>query len=72
MGWNLVIVLPVVAWMNRTPGAWLPIANANTPVREGYGFGPMAAVYALAIVVWFVGKRRCLAGAATRRRHAAA
>lgn len=71
MGWNLVIALPVVAWMNRAPGAWMPIADANAAVREGSGFGPAVAVYALGIVVWFAGKRWCL-GAPARRRHAAA
>jgi UDP-N-acetylmuramyl pentapeptide phosphotransferase/UDP-N-acetylglucosamine-1-phosphate transferase len=72
MGWNLVIALPVVAWMNRAPGAWMPIANANAEMREGYGFGAATAVYVLAVVVWIVGKRRCLGGARQRRRHAAA
>jgi UDP-N-acetylmuramyl pentapeptide phosphotransferase/UDP-N-acetylglucosamine-1-phosphate transferase len=72
MGWNLVIALPVVAWMNRTPGAWMPIANTNIQIQEGHGLGAAAAVYALATVVWIVGKRRCLAGARERGRHAAA
>lgn len=72
MGWNLVIALPVVAWINRTPGAWMPIANTNIEVREGYGFGAAAALYALGVVVWVVGKRRCLAAAHRRRSHAGA
>ena len=69
MGWNLVIALPVVAWINRAPGAWMPIANANVQTREGTGFAAAAAVYALGIVVWIMGKRWCLAAPA-RRRHA--
>ncbi len=69
MGWNLVIALPVVAWINRTPGSWLPIANANAEMREGSGLGAAVAVYALGIVVWIAGKRWCLAAPA-RRRHA--
>jgi UDP-N-acetylmuramyl pentapeptide phosphotransferase/UDP-N-acetylglucosamine-1-phosphate transferase len=69
MGWNLVIALPVVAWINRAPGAWLPIANVNAEVREGSGLGAAVAVYALGIVVWLAGKRWCL-GPRARRRHA--
>ena len=69
MGWNLVIALPVVAWINRAPGAWMPIANANAEMREGSGLGAAALVYALGAIVWLVGKRWCLARPA-RRRHA--
>ena len=72
MGWNLVIALPVVAWINRTPGAWMPIANTNIEVRESNGLGAAAAIYALGVVVWVVGKRRCLAAAHRRRSHAGA
>ncbi len=72
MGWNLVIVLPVVAWINRAPGAWMPIANANAQMREGSGLGAAVMVYAVGIVVWIVGKRWCFAGARKRGRHAAA
>jgi UDP-N-acetylmuramyl pentapeptide phosphotransferase/UDP-N-acetylglucosamine-1-phosphate transferase len=72
MGWNLVIVLPVVAWINRAPGAWMPIANANAQMREGSGLGAAVMVYAIGIVVWIVGKRWCFAGARKRGRHAAA
>jgi UDP-N-acetylmuramyl pentapeptide phosphotransferase/UDP-N-acetylglucosamine-1-phosphate transferase len=57
MGWNLLIVLPVVCWMNRTSAA-----------RMSPGIGSAIAVYALAVVVWWSGKRCCLA----RNRHAAA
>ncbi|HEY6893335.1 MAG TPA: glycosyltransferase family 4 protein [Rhodanobacteraceae bacterium] len=69
MGWNLVIALPVVAWVNRGPGAWMPIANANVEMREGSGLGAAVAVYALGLAVWIAGKRWCLAAPA-RRRHA--
>jgi UDP-N-acetylmuramyl pentapeptide phosphotransferase/UDP-N-acetylglucosamine-1-phosphate transferase len=69
MGWNLVIALPVVAWINRAPGAWMPIANANAQMREGSGLGAAVAVYALGAVVWMFGKRWCLA-APSRRHHA--
>jgi UDP-N-acetylmuramyl pentapeptide phosphotransferase/UDP-N-acetylglucosamine-1-phosphate transferase len=69
MGWNLVIALPVVAWINRAPGAWMPIANANVEMREGSGLGAAVAVYALGIAVWLAGKRWCI-GVPARRRHA--
>jgi len=69
MGWNLVIALPVVAWINRAPGAWMPIANANAEMREGSGLGAAVLVYVLGAIVWLVGKRWCLARPA-RRRHA--
>jgi Glycosyl transferase family 4 len=69
MGWNLVIALPVVAWINRAQGAWMPIANANIETREGSGLGAAVAVYALGTVVWILGKRWCFAAPA-RRRHA--
>jgi hypothetical protein len=72
MGWNLVIALPVVAWINRAPGAWMPIANTNLDMRESSGLGAAAAVYALGVVVWIAGKRWCLGAARQRRRHAAA
>lgn len=57
MGWNLLIVLPVVCWMNRMPQAGM------SP-----GIGPAVVVYALAGLVWLLGKRWCL----TRSRRAAA
>jgi UDP-N-acetylmuramyl pentapeptide phosphotransferase/UDP-N-acetylglucosamine-1-phosphate transferase len=57
MGWNLLIVLPVVCWMNRMP-----------PARMSPGIGAAIVVYALAGLVWWFGKRWCL----KRSRHAAA
>jgi UDP-N-acetylmuramyl pentapeptide phosphotransferase/UDP-N-acetylglucosamine-1-phosphate transferase len=72
MGWNLVIALPVVAFINRAPGAWMPIANANAEVREGSGLGAAVLVYALGAVVWMAGKRWCLGRERQRRQHAAA
>ncbi|HKE49355.1 MAG TPA: glycosyltransferase family 4 protein [Rhodanobacteraceae bacterium] len=62
-GWNLVIVAPVVAWINQ-PEPPMPYAPPTfTP-----GFGAAAGVYALGIAVWLAGKRWCLA----RSAHAAA
>ena len=57
MGWNLLIVLPVVCWMNRVPQA-----------RMSPGIGSAIVVYVLAGLVWWFGRRWCL----TRSRRAAA
>lgn len=57
MGWNLLIVLPVVYWMNRAP---LP--------HQASGAGITVAVYSLGIMAWWLGKRWCLG----RIRHASA
>jgi UDP-N-acetylmuramyl pentapeptide phosphotransferase/UDP-N-acetylglucosamine-1-phosphate transferase len=61
MGWNLVIVLPAVCWMNRSPDA-----------RAAGGIASATLVYVLAVVAWWFGKRWCLKSAATRSGHAAA
>jgi UDP-N-acetylmuramyl pentapeptide phosphotransferase/UDP-N-acetylglucosamine-1-phosphate transferase len=71
MGWNLVIALPVVAWINRAVG-WMPIANTNIGAAGSAGLGAAAAVYLLGVIAWVAGKRYCLAHARQRRRHAAA
>jgi UDP-N-acetylmuramyl pentapeptide phosphotransferase/UDP-N-acetylglucosamine-1-phosphate transferase len=63
MGWNIVIVLPVVYWMNR-------MARAHAAMHVQVGGA--SAVYALAIVVWWLGKRLCLRTVAKRRTRAAA
>lgn len=57
MGWNLLIVLPVVYWMNR--------ASASHA-----SWAPALALYALAVALWWWGKRWCLRVGA-RRPHAA-
>jgi UDP-N-acetylmuramyl pentapeptide phosphotransferase/UDP-N-acetylglucosamine-1-phosphate transferase len=61
MAWNLLIVLPVVSFMNRSPEA-----------RASIGTGAAAVVYGVAIGLWWLGKRACLAQACARRLHAAA
>lgn len=61
MAWNLLIVLPVVCWMNRSPDA-----------RASTGIGAAAALYAVAVVLWWSGKRACLLQACARRPHAVA
>jgi UDP-N-acetylmuramyl pentapeptide phosphotransferase/UDP-N-acetylglucosamine-1-phosphate transferase len=63
MTWNLLLVLPVVCWMNR------PSAPSIAP---GAAVAAAAAVYASATAAWWFGKRWCLGAARTRRRHAAA
>lgn len=62
MGWNLLIVLPVIVWMNR------PDALA----RDSLGIAGAIGVYALAAAVWLIGKRRCLAAVRARGRHGSA
>ncbi|MEO7433795.1 MAG: glycosyltransferase family 4 protein [Dokdonella sp.] len=57
MGWNLLIVLPVVAWMNRMAPA--TVSTANTTAQ---GLAAAGSVYAIGFVVWFTAKRACLRG----------
>lgn len=57
MGWNLLIVLPVVYWMN----------HASAPHAS---WAAALALYALAVGLWWGGKRWCLRACA-RRPHAA-
>ena len=59
MGWNLLIVLPVICWMNRSMPAQSGIVAA-------------VLVYVLAVVVWIAGKRACIAAVRGRGAHAAA
>lgn len=61
MAWNLLIVLPVVYWMNRSADA-----------RAGTGVVAAATLYAAAVLLWWFGKRACLVRACARRPHAAA
>ncbi|MEO5559965.1 MAG: glycosyltransferase family 4 protein [Dokdonella sp.] len=68
MGWNLLIVLPVVYWMNRYP----ELADQSSAAGPSTGIGAAAAVYSMAVIFWWVGKRRCLNMVAMRRQHAAA
>lgn len=59
MGWNFLVTLPVVCWMNRAP-----LVALQRP-----GMTAAVAVYAAAVVVWCVGKRWCLRSAQLRRLH---
>jgi UDP-N-acetylmuramyl pentapeptide phosphotransferase/UDP-N-acetylglucosamine-1-phosphate transferase len=74
MGWNLVIVVPVVCWINRRIDPQMLSSTAalsdSTPTP---GWAAAAAVYLLGAAVWFLGKRHCLHRPARQRvRHAAA
>ncbi|MDR3389841.1 MAG: glycosyltransferase family 4 protein [Rudaea sp.] len=53
MGWNLLIVLPVLWWINRIPAQ----RNGVTSLASGYMYA--VAVYALAVALWIFGKRWC-------------
>jgi len=57
MGWNLLVVAPVLWWINR-----LPAQTQLAELDPGYAWA--GGVYLVAIVVWVGGKRWC-------RRHAA-
>jgi UDP-N-acetylmuramyl pentapeptide phosphotransferase/UDP-N-acetylglucosamine-1-phosphate transferase len=50
MGWNLLVVVPVLWWINR-------LQPRVTWIKPGYTWA--AAVYALALVLWVFGKRWC-------------
>lgn len=74
MGWNLVIVVPVVCWINRRIDPQMLSSTAalpdSTPTPE---WAAAAAVYLLGAAVWFLGKRHCLHRPARQRvRHATA
>lgn len=60
MGWNLVIALPVICWMNFMADA------------ADIALGATVVVYAVATVVWWYGKRSCLRAISVRRLHVAA
>jgi len=66
-GWNLLMVTPVLWWINRVPGA----AVVPQPAQDFFvksGTQALLAVYALAVLVWILGKRYCLKHAPRRAR----
>jgi hypothetical protein len=72
MGWNLVVALPVVAWINRAPDLPMSIAKLHIDWMPDSGTGAAAGVYLLGIVVWIAGKRYCLHAPRRRNVHAVA
>jgi UDP-N-acetylmuramyl pentapeptide phosphotransferase/UDP-N-acetylglucosamine-1-phosphate transferase len=72
MGWNLVVALPVVAWINRAPDLPMSIAKLHMDWMPDSGAGAAAGLYLLGIVVWIAGKRYCLHAPRRRNVHAAA
>lgn len=66
-GWNLLVVTPVLWWINRMPGA----AAVAQPAQDFFvesGTRALLAVYAFAVLTWIVGKRFCLMHAPGRAR----
>lgn len=63
MSWNALVVLPTIVWMNDSTS----IGEARPPL----GIEAAALVYAGAVVVWLVGKQRCIASARARGSHGA-
>jgi UDP-N-acetylmuramyl pentapeptide phosphotransferase/UDP-N-acetylglucosamine-1-phosphate transferase len=51
MGWNLLMVLPVLWWINRPQPAIMSM-------KPGYAWA--VGVYALAVIIWIFGKRWCV------------
>ncbi len=72
MGWNLVVALPVVAWINRAPDLPMSIAKLQMDWMPDSGAGAAAIVYVLGVIVWIAGKRYCLHASRRRKVHAAA
>lgn len=66
-GWNLLVVTPVLWWINRMPGG----AAAPQPGQDFFvesGTRALLAIYLSAVLVWILGKRHCLKHASTRAR----
>jgi UDP-N-acetylmuramyl pentapeptide phosphotransferase/UDP-N-acetylglucosamine-1-phosphate transferase len=57
--WNLAVVVPVLYWMNLRPSGAPPAP----------GFAATASLYAVAIVIWFLGKHWCLRKVASGKAH---
>ena len=75
LAWNLLIVAPVLVWVNAGRGAESPLHSARIgeSLADNIGISLVATVvvYAIAVVVWIFGKRWCLQKVKLRR-HAAA
>lgn len=55
MGWNLLVVAPVLWWINR-----IPATRKVLPITVDSGVVWALGVYALGIALWICGKRWCL------------
>lgn len=69
-GWNLLVVLPVLYWINRPSRPVPPMTEQPFAAVTGPGLAAALGVYAVAGVLWWAGKRRCLRQARQRSRHA--
>jgi len=61
MAWNLLLVAPVLWWINRLPAARFIAPTLDT------GIGWAVAVYVLGVTLWICGKRWCLRRKKMRR-----
>ncbi|MDE1961134.1 MAG: glycosyltransferase family 4 protein [Xanthomonadaceae bacterium] len=59
MAWNLLVVVPVLYWMNLRPFGAPPKPGAVATL----------GIYALAIIVWICGKRWCLYKVKSKKRY---
>lgn len=62
-GWNLLVVVPVLFWINRLPN--IPssapeFASATAPLASGPALLALGGVYGLGATLWWAGKRGCL------------
>ncbi|WP_440222574.1 MraY family glycosyltransferase [Dokdonella sp. MW10] len=66
MAWNLVVVVPVLAWMNH--GLAMPATNAPVTASSytGLGVEGLVVAYGLATLAWLIGKRHCIRAARHR------
>jgi hypothetical protein len=65
MAWNLLVVAPVLWWLNRAPPQGFD--HGTGLVLERDDLATAIGVYALAIALWTFGKRWCLNRVKSRR-----
>ena len=70
MSWNLLLVAPVLWWLNPEPSVGFD--HGTGIFIERAELASAAGVYALGVALWLFGKRWCLHKVKSRRRHAAA
>ncbi|HST27782.1 MAG TPA: glycosyltransferase family 4 protein [Rudaea sp.] len=59
MGWNLLVVVPVLFWMNLRP--------FGAPPKPG--IAAALGIYAIAVILWICGKRWCLYKVKSKKRN---